>query len=173
MSETSEESRRVSFGPRPDESPGRLGLIEAKVISEGAVVDVIEKTKDVLRAVLSMTLDELRSPSTGTARLPEWFVAACSPERPPEAVEQWNVWWRGLDLEARARAEDERSWTLADWLYWMEPDERQWFWWDARIDEDGGGTVLVEVLGWPSPTGALQWLLRAAGASSVHFADTE
>lgn len=83
--------------------------------------------------------------------MPEWFVAACSPERTAEKT----------------------SWTLADWLYWMEPDERQWFWWDARIDGEGATTVLVEVPRWPSATGALEWLLRAAGASSVKVVDAE
>ncbi len=169
----SQESRRVSFGPRPEESPGGLGLIEVEVLAEGSVVDVIEKSKDVLRAVLSMTSDEWRSPVAGTVRLPEWFVAVCAPERSPEVDEQWLVWWRGLDPEAKARAADEKQWTLADWLYWMQPDERQWFWWDAHIDGDGVATVLVEVLGWPSATGALEWLLRAAGASSARVAHSE
>lgn len=170
---TSEEFRRVNSGPRPDEIPGGLGLIEVEVLAEGAVLDVIEKSRDVLRAVLCMTLDEWRLPDAGTARLPEWFVAACAPERPPEVDAQWLVWWRALDLEAKARAADERPWTFADWLHWMHPDERQWFWWDARIDADGTATVVVEVLEWPSATGALEWLLRAAGASSVQVADTE
>lgn len=168
-----QESRRVSFGPHPDERPGGLGLIEVTVLAEGSIVDVIEKSKDVLRAALSMDSNEWRSPVADTGRLPSWFVAACAPEQTPDVEERWLVWWRGLDADARVRAEDERSWTLADWMHWMQPTERQWSWWDARVEGDAMAIVLVEVQGWPSATGALEWLLRAAGASSVRVAHSE
>jgi len=49
----------------------------------------------------------------------------------------------------------------------MEPFERQWFWWDAEIGRDGTLRVTVEIPGWPAALGALDWLLRAAGAAEV------
>lgn len=168
---SSEEIRHVDRGPGPDEAPGGLGLIEVSVFTDGSATDVVERAKGVLRAVLSVTSDEWGSPDTGASRLPDWFVAGCATERSAEDGEQWLAWWRGLEPEAKARAADERPWTLPDWMHWMHPDERQWYWWDARVDGDGSARVLVEVPGWPLVTGALEWLLRVAGASSVHVAE--
>ena len=166
----SDEVRHVDQGPRPNESPAGLGLIDVNVLAEGSAVDVIERAKGVLRAVLSITPDEWDSPGTGASRLPEWFVAGCATDRSAEDDEQWLMWWRSLEPGAKARAAHERPWTLPDWLHWMHPDERQWYWWDARVDGDSSAKVLVEVPGWPSAIGALEWLLRLAGASSVHVA---
>jgi hypothetical protein len=74
-----------------------------------------------------------------------------------------------LSAEERASATRARPWTLADWLYWLEPSERQWFWWDALVENSDTLRVVVEVSGWPTPLGALDWLLRAAGAAEVIF----
>ena len=48
----------------------------------------------------------------------------------------------------------------------MEPSDRQWYWWDAQVLDDGGQIlVAVVVEGWPFPWGSLRWLFQAAGAS--------
>jgi hypothetical protein len=44
---------------------------------------------------------------------------------------------------------------------------REWFWWDGFVDEAGIVHVSVQVMGWPAPLGALDWLLRAGGAQNV------
>ncbi|MBI2685208.1 MAG: hypothetical protein HYX27_02755 [Acidobacteria bacterium] len=76
--------------------------------------------------------------------------------------------WRQMSPEEQAKTEEERSWPLADWLYWMDPSRRRWWWWDAQELPDLDHIVLaVEVNDWPFPWGALRWLFRAAGASSV------
>lgn len=43
----------------------------------------------------------------------------------------------------------------------------EWFWWDAEVGTDGTLQVTVEVPGWPTALGALDWLLRAAGAAEI------
>ena len=84
-----------------------------------------------------------------------------------EEAERWVAWWRTLAPADKARAESEKRWTLEDWLYWLTPSQRQWFWWDAVTDGDHALRVTVEVADWPTALGALDWLLRAAGASEV------
>ena len=50
----------------------------------------------------------------------------------------------------------------------MKPENRQWFWWDAKVLEQYDHIALaIEVEAWPFPWGALRWLFRAAGASAV------
>lgn len=87
-------------------------LVAESVFAKGCGADVIESARRILRAVLAMGPDELRSPGTAVVRLPQWFVANCAAERPPEVGEQWLAWWRGLEPEARARAAYEGPWTL-------------------------------------------------------------
>jgi len=99
--------------------------------------------------------------------LPAWFVERSAPERSREEAERWLAWWRSLPASEQARVAREQDWALADWLYWLEPAERHWFWWDAVIENPEILRVIVEVPGWPVPLGALEWLLRAAGAMEV------
>ena len=53
----------------------------------------------------------------------------------------------------------------------MHPEEREWSWWDARVEGAGVASVLVEVPGWPMAVGALEWLLRVAGATEIELAE--
>jgi len=85
----------------------------------------------------------------------------------PQETAAWLERWRALPAEEQHRAERERRWALADWLHWLRPDERSWYWWDAAVNGSHELRVRVEVPGWPAALGALTWLLRAAGADSV------
>lgn len=164
-----EEQRHLTQGPRSDEQPGGAGLVRV-VVSAPDVQATIASAKAVLTAILDAPAPW---PSTEewAGRLPAWFVSACAPEQTDAEKQQWLAWWRGLDPAARSEAEKARPWSLDDWLFYLEPDERQWFWWSAEAQDEHRGTVWVEVLGWPTPVGALEWLLRAAGAESVRVVD--
>jgi len=61
----------------------------------------------------------------------------------------------------------EKRWSLLNWLHWMQPEERPWVWWDGRVETDSQARISVIVEGWPYPRGALDWLIRAAGALGV------
>jgi hypothetical protein len=121
----------------------------------------------VLRAVLEHAGPSWPSLSGWRQVLPAWFVESSAPEQSREEAERWLGWWRSLPAEEQARVTRAQRWTLADWLYWLEPSERQWFWWDAIVESPDTLRVLVEVSGWPAPLGALEWLLRAAGSVEV------
>lgn len=100
------------------------------------------------------------------AHVPAWFVQACAPEPTAAERERWLAWWRTLDHAGKVVAERERGWTLQEWLSWMEPQERTW-WWDAQPTSEFDATIAVEVEGWPTALGALEWLLTASGASTI------
>jgi hypothetical protein len=118
-------------------------------------------------AVLNHSGSDWPSEGERESLLPEWFVAARGPENSRQDTERWLAWWRTLGPADKARAERDQHWALADWLYWLEPSERQWFWWSAEMGTDGSLRVTVEVPGRPAALGALDWLLRAAGAAEV------
>src|SRR5205085_11603936 len=124
-------------------------------------------TKNVLQVVLSQspvgwpTLDEWRR------LLPDWFVEKCAPEKTKDESDRWLKWWRSLPWDEQVRVNEELRWSLADWLYWFEPKQRYWYWWDARVESPDLIRLAVEVREWPFPWDALKWLFRASGAESV------
>ena len=83
--------------------------------------------------------------------LPTWFVAACAMP------------------ETEGQSENTKPWSLADWLYWMEPDQSVWRW--ARATQHGSAVleVVLSVEGMPVALGAFMWLARAAGAETVTY----
>lgn len=168
----SEELRHLVDGPREVEMAGGVGLVEVAVTTSGDSSDLLCRCREVLRAVLEVAGSGWPPQDVWARRLPDWFVQGCAGEVSAEQDAEWLAWWRGLDGEARARAARERPWSLADWLHWLQPEERQWYWWDGVRQGPHKVLVLVEVPGWPVPLGALEWLLRVAGAEAVSVAET-
>lgn len=161
-----EEARHLIFGPRPGEAAGGVGCIVVAVTGPEPV-SVLRRCREVLAVVIDHQAGVWPDVAGWQELLPSWFVEAC-PEESSEEADRWLEWWRSLPRDQQFEAERSRAWTLADWLYWLEPAERQWFWWDAKVEGDALH-VIVELSGWPAPLGALEWLLRAAGASTVAF----
>ena len=162
-----DELRHVGAGPRSGERPGGVGTVTVTVKARGDAAMVIDRAREVMSSLIDRAGPPWPAMEAWREILPSWFIAACSPERPREEVEQWLKWWRSLSPDEQARATKEQQWTLADWLFWLDPHERQWFWWDAVVDDRDTARVVVEVAGWPAPLGALDWLLRASGAVEV------
>ena len=127
--------------------------------------------REVLGIVLSVhSVGDWPSDSGWSAMLPSWFVARCAEPESDADAEKWLAWWRGLSAEEQVTAEAVKPWTVANWTYWMHPDQRRWAWWDGEVVSDHEILVLVDSPDWPTPTGALEWLLRSAGCVDVKFA---
>jgi hypothetical protein len=84
-----------------------------------------------------------------------------------EESERWLARWRKLAPIQQAKEEAEKRWTLVDWLYWFDDQNRQWTWWDAVVEGSDTIQVAAEVKCWPFPWGALRWLFKASGATKV------
>jgi len=145
---------------------GGVGIVEV-VASAVAPELLLQRCREVLGVVIDHQAGDWPDVSRWRELLPSWFVEDCVDES-PEETDRWLEWWRSLPREQQVEAEQARAWSLEGWLYWLEPSERQWFWWDARVG-DGVLRVAVELSGWPAPLGALEWLLRSAGATTVIF----
>lgn len=168
LSRLEAELRRLENAPRPDEKPGGIGTVRFVARCPLGASDVLTKVTSVLKTIDEVALTGWPTDEQWAVKLPEWFTSACASPMPQEQAEHWLVWWKGLPPDEQARAELETDWSLDSWLYWMEPNHRQWFWWDARALDDGGHIlVAVEVEGWPFPWGSLRWLFKAAGASAL------
>lgn len=102
------------------------------------------------------------------AAVPPWFARACRPERTREESDAESARLRSRSDAERAEHARTARWSAEGWLFWLEPDERSWWWWDGR--PDGPDHLVVEVLthGHPYGNGSLLWLLRAAGCTDLH-----
>jgi hypothetical protein len=138
----STEAERLERGPDAGESaPGDTVTFTYTASDAAATLD---RLREVLKAVIPTprpwpSLDEWK------ARLPAWFVEACSD-----------------DVAISTCVVD--KWSLRAWVWWFQPEQRRWTWWDAeasgdrvtlRLTPTGMGSLLL---------GALEWVLDASGA---------
>lgn len=128
---------------------------------------VLERSREVMRGVLRYGAFDWPELGVWRRELPLWFVEACAPEKTPAEEAAELARWRGLTPEEQT-AEDETSpWTVSDWLWWLEPENRTWRWLGAEVADSRHLKIFVDADGAPSPVGALRRLLRAAGADEV------
>ena len=125
---------------------------------------VLHRAKSVMESVLNQTSNDSLN-----IKLPSWFINDCVPERTHQEAEEWLIFWRSLSEQEKANISKEQKWSLQNWLYWFEPDMRVWFWWDAFCDDANTIRVDIEVHEWPLAWGALDWLFRASGATSITY----
>lgn len=163
-----DEVRHLREGPRAHERPAGVGLQEVLAQSDGQSGVLVARAREVLLAVVTSAFPRW-SPDVARSQLPRWFIDRCAPEPTAEEERAWLAWWRTLSPAARSAAESDAAWTVDNWLHLVAPDERQWHWWDARTEGPNFARVSIEVSGWPTATGALEWLLKAAGATSVSY----
>jgi hypothetical protein len=157
------ELARLLLGAEDDARPGGIGTVRFVVTCPGDAPDVLSRGRKALECVLRGGTDPWPSLEQWRTVLPSWFVERCAPETTREQEERRLT----LPIEERQRLVDAEGWCVSAWVYWFQPDERQWFWWDAAVLDDNTIIVAVEVEGWPFPWGSLAWLFRAAGATDI------
>lgn len=141
-------------------------LLDLNAISSRRSREVLARAREVMTAVLSNS-DPWPDLDAWRHVLPHWFVERSAPEQTKEQAEDWPAWWRKLSPEEQAQATKDGGWSLADWLYWLEPEQRQWYWWDSRVVDQDTARIIIDAPDSPTALGALEWLLNAAGAERV------
>ncbi|HSR23576.1 MAG TPA: hypothetical protein VLW53_08495 [Candidatus Eisenbacteria bacterium] len=158
-----DELDRLRVGPSGQESPqGFVVRFEAHNDEPTAVLD---RMRDLLvRTIPGMATGDRQA---AVAAVPDWFRDACRPEWTPEELQEEMRRRRSLSLEDRAVVERTARWSLRNWLAWLDPEQRSWWWWDGRVETDGRLVVEVLVEGHPFASGALLWMLRAVGCTEI------
>ena len=91
------------------------------------------------------------------SELPEWFISKCRPERTEEQKIEYLKWWDSLSIEEKNKhSQKKQIWSLKNWLYWMDPDEREWYWGKAESISDDEIMLTILVYGHPFPDGSLK-----------------
>lgn len=161
-----DEIRHLHVGSELGEKPKGIGVVQFVASCPGNAEVVLHKCREVLEIVLNQDPDNWPTDDNWYLLLPEWFVSASS-KKTLEEEEQWLKWWQKLSWKEQVRASKEKQWSVDNWIYWFQPDERTWFWWDATIESPKKIKVKVEVKELPFASGSLNWLFRAAGATSL------
>lgn len=181
------ELRRLRQGPMPDERPLMVTPDRIIAVCPGNAPDVLSRSREVLEAVIANTRTPWPTLDDRRRILPAWFVKQGKEEELQEEETVRDVAWRvfqeqgmpaslafirGHQKEFDQLKQEEAEhwhdpWTLSGWIYWFRPEERWWFWWDAQIPDADTLHVEVEAADYGFPSGALEWLLRAAGASQA------
>jgi hypothetical protein len=140
----SAERDRIERGPDPDESPP-AGATALTYACAGDAGEVLGRVREVLVEVIPAprpwpSLDGWRE------RLPRWFVEACSD-----------------DVLISTCVVD--KWSLRAWVWWFQPEQRRWTWWDGQATGDELVITVVPTDAGSLLLGALHWLLEASGAT--------
>lgn len=165
-----EELRRIDQGPFDGEKPFGYPIKFAGRCSTPSASVVLERARTVMRLLDQATLNGWPENETINIfdELPSYFTSACAPERTQEEIEEDSRIYKLMSNEEKIKDSRTEIWTLNAWLFWLRPEDRPWYWWDSKIDEEQNIVIIsVVVDGWPYASGALRWLLRGCGADSV------
>ncbi|MHC5083593.1 MAG: hypothetical protein ACYTET_06605, partial [Planctomycetota bacterium] len=157
---------RIKKGSDENEKSTGIGLVNFVITCCGNADEILDKSKEILLTIDENSIDE-HPDNNWEALLPDWFIDRCAPEMTKEEAEKWKEKWMKMSPKKRAKMEEKRDWSLLNWLYWFEHDNRTWFWWDASITNNNTIILSVETFGSPFPWGALRWLFIACGAAKV------
>lgn len=166
-----EELRRLEHGPPSGEEYTSVGIVRFVARCLGNAPEVLARVKEVLAAVLRVDARVWPTTEEWRSLLPAWFVQQSAPERTQAEQQQYVEWFRTLSPSEQAHEAAEEVWSVAAFVSWMEPGGREWWWWDGFVVDRDTVVVEVDVADRPFATGALDWLLRAAGAVSIAMMD--
>jgi len=167
---TAEELTRLREGADRERAP--TGLLTSFIVrSDGHAMVVLTRVTEALQRVIETSQREELSNAEWARILPAWLVESFAPERSQEEAEAWLRWWRQLPPREQARAAAEDRWSLENWLYWFRPEQRSWRWWTGQIMNPDSLEIVVETEGLPVASGALEWLIRAAGGRVIEKLD--
>jgi hypothetical protein len=118
--------------------------------SEVASRTVLERVRRVMELVAVAQAGVWPNDSEWSERLPGWFLASFAVHTKAEIFS------------------DPRLWDYGSWLDAMR--QPRWEWWSGRAD-DHCGRVRCVAIGLPYSIEPMIYLIRAAGASEVEFAE--
>ena len=125
------------------------------------------EAKNVLAIIDQRSFGKWPSISEWKKLLPAEFVSTFRLPLSKEQAEEWLTWWRRLNPEEQMDAENKRVWSLEDWLYWMQPDNRCWFWQASKLIDECQIRFYLNAFEWPFPWGSFRCLLLGVGAKEV------
>jgi hypothetical protein len=179
------ERRRLWHGPSADEPQSDLFTMDRIEVTRAGVADaVLTRVREALDVVLAQSPAAWPSTDAWLKLLPSWFVDQCRKEYEPEAehplvaqlrslpADQWVPFYQEHRDEwpPKPPPDPDFRWTVSAFVYWFLPSERQWWWWNAQVQDADHLVVETAPFDLPYAWEHLDWLLYAAGAlHSEHY----
>ncbi|PJR62406.1 hypothetical protein [Raoultella sp. T31] len=165
------ERKRLACAPSLSDKPTGIGSVRFVVSCESNAEHIMSLAKEVLKVISDAYETEWPDLVSWKEMLPDFFVDSFEPEISKEDMDKRIAYRNSLPWKEQQKLLADEKWSLDSWLYWLEPENRTWFWWDAALLEEPIREtyfiVAVVVLEWPFPWGALKWLFKACGALDV------
>lgn len=128
---------------------------------------VMDRLRSVLQAVVEANRMGRDDPEYLRAQLPDWFVNAFASPLTDDEAAAYVARWSSLDEEAQRQLERSQPWSFLDWQHWMSSENRPWRIVEADTVDDSQIVMRLSVEGWPVPLEALEWAVRACGATRI------
>ena len=161
-----DELRRIRSGPAHSEAAVGAGAFVLRGICPGNAAEVSGRIREVLHTVIGSIAHK---PTEGEwlDRLPHWLKREFVPAMSQAEAAQWLARWESMTAREKAAEDHNAHWALEDWLYWFEPEQRHWEFWDCRAISEDLVRLSITPEDWPFAHAALDWLIRVAGATKV------
>lgn len=150
---------RIYNGPRENDAPHGIGSVRFYATCNHNADEVLSTVRKVMREIAMQSVEGWDDNDDWSGHFPECFMGKFTEELSEEEAHAWLSRWRRMGKEERER-EEQNAWALSDWLYWMSPDNRSWFWWDAKVASPDIIVLAVSVDEWPFPWGLWLGCLR-------------
>jgi len=158
--------RLAASAPAGESAPGTKPA-SFVATCRGDAEDVLARAKEVLRLVAVQALGDWPSEEKWRGILPGWFVDHFAPPMSEQELAVWVARWSAMSPRKQEKAARERPWSLVDWLHWVEPANRNWWWRGGAARDSRTLIVEIDLEGWPASGAPLRRLLQAAGARKV------
>ena len=119
----------------------------------------ISESVDLARRVLAAA-------RSGSA-LPSRFVEACATEETDEEAAARLRMFRALSPAAQQQYLRDERWSVDDWLWWTQRENRVWYWVGAQMVSGAECMVFLRCPDMNASLGAFDWLMRATGLRGV------
>jgi len=163
------ELAKLRWSTESSEFPSGLFGVEFVAVCPIDPCVVLERIRDILETVDNAALADWPMLEQWRKLLPQWFLDASPNEPTGNEARNYLERWRTMSDEDQAVEDCNRPWPLAAWLYWLTRENRQCFFGDAKSEPEIRQIAMVVLVeGWPVPWGALRWLFKAAGASTIY-----
>lgn len=109
--------------------------------------------------------------------LPKSFTEKFLPELNAANAEKLRHAWFNMSYEEKlAQAAIKQQWRLSNWLFYMMPDERRWFWWgDTILGEQTKNDYFILAINLLEPYYSFELIeifIKNCGAKEITFVDT-
>lgn len=166
------ERERLVNPPTQSEKASGIGIARFIVVCQKDAKEILKLAKEIISIVNGHSLQNWPLFEEWAVILPSKFVNSCQIELTDKEKAESRKRWEQLPYDEKIKlSQKDDSWSLSSWLSWLEPENREWFWWNAILFEEplNNTHFIIEVTPLDSPfaSGALKWLFKASGALDV------